>query len=243
MYSCTNNYIDNIPPIDTNESKLNTEQQLFIGELTKQIHETKLPKSSTINPENLNNFMDGFGMYFRDMLVAVNQSERQLPSQNQIEYSEKWENYLNDNPILYDFGDFIVTDWEFYAAMADIIRTINDENSQLTVEQLKTFENIVAQTALLTDIEKEGLLALTAFRKYTLATITLTGITVGDIVILPDQVSNCWEVAFEASAQECLSVLVDTENAVSMVMAWVFFPGTASVCLGNAAWVATAACW
>src|SRR5690554_5759040 len=121
----------------------------IIERINTALSVTELPKSGTIDARNLNNFMDGFGQYFEEMLVFINQSEAVNPSNTEAEYISRYSDYLVANPIEYDFSDMVFEDQEFFGQLTDIIRTLDGGSAGLTIEQLRILENILVETTLI----------------------------------------------------------------------------------------------
>lgn len=215
----------------------------LIERITTALTETDLPKSGTIDARNLNNFMDGFGQYFEGMLVSINQSEASNPSNTEAEYVSRFSEYLVAHPIEYDFTDFVCQDQDFFGQLAEIVRTLDAGSAALTVEQLRILENILAETTLISDLEKEALLALTSFRKFVIATIEVNGLVVmGDTIDSPSPMMSCFEAEFDAAFEECTQVLVDTDSPFSMFGSWVTLPQTLTRCIGDATWAGIVNC-
>ncbi len=212
---------------------LSKDQLELINIINQKTTSVTAEKSGTIDPENLNNVMDDFGLYFRDMLEFINQDEATSPSATAEEYTQKYTNYLDDNPFDYDFMDLVIEDYTFYGELADIVRTLNSEDPNLTIAQLKAFEDIVAETTLLTDLEKESLLAFSSLRKFAIATIEEQGITAMGEEITPEDLSWCFEDEFNIYVGDCLRVLNNYEEPFQMVASWVGLPVTVGACFGD----------
>ncbi|HLV53246.1 MAG TPA: hypothetical protein VKY29_04450 [Cryomorphaceae bacterium] len=207
----------------------------LIERINTALSVTELPKSGTIDARNLNNFMDGFGQYFEEMLVFINQSEAVNPSNTEAEYISRYSDYLDAHPIPYDFTDLVYQDQDFFGQLADIIRAHDGGSAELTVEQLRNLENILVETTLIPDLEKEALLALTSFRKFVIATIEVHGVSVmGNTIISTSPLMSCFEDEFNASFQECTSVLSDIERPFSMFVAWSSLGTFMAACIGDA---------
>lgn len=61
---CAENEMESAQLPNTYETKSE-----LIERINTSLSETQLPKSGTIDPRNLNNFMDDFGEYFEEMLL------------------------------------------------------------------------------------------------------------------------------------------------------------------------------
>ncbi len=188
--------------------------------------------------------MDDFGLYYEGMLTTINQLERATPSSNDSEYVGRYETYMTQNLIPYDFMDFVIDDFEFYAELADIIRTLNSSDPALTVGQIIVVEDIIAETTLLTDLEKAGLLAFASLRKFVIATAAKQGVVVmGDVLAPGDARLNCFDMAFSIHMSECVTVFTDFDNPVLMGFAWAGMPAAMTGCIGNSTYRAIRDCW
>ncbi|MFN2423748.1 MAG: hypothetical protein ABR572_08230 [Cryomorphaceae bacterium] len=234
-FSCTD---EPAPPHDIESSSaegLSKNQLELINNINENISSVVVEKTGTIDPQNLNNTMDDFGLYFQDMLEYINEDEAISPSANEAEYKQKYTDYLNINAFDYDFMDIVIEDYQFYGELADIIKTMNSENPDLTIAQLKAFEDMIAETTLLTDLEKESLLAFSSLRKFTIATIKEQGIVaMGQELNHEDLiVFSCFEDEFNASVGECVEVFSDWTSPFTMLAAHASMPITMGACIAD----------
>lgn len=247
FHTCSEKQDEVSAPTST-EAKLAQAQLKFLTEIRQGVNSTVLPKSGVVVPENINNFMDYFGEYYKTMLIHVNQLEAITPSQNEEQYLNLFNSYMDQHPVDFDFMDFVVPSSPFFADLAEIILVINNDDANLSIQQLKNFENILVETSLLTELEKEGLLALSAHRKYVLSAISSIGLVVGGTVFDPvvDEPSafwSCFDNEFNWAAGDCMEVLVNYDEPVLMGFAWSGLPGTLAGCSGHGIQQGIANCW
>lgn len=218
----------------------------FIINLTESFNKTSISDRSVIDPENLNNQMDDFGVYFKEMFLEVNSSETVNPSFTREQYLSKYETYLANNPSPFNLSSFVSTDFEFYRDLFLVVKSSSQGiDPVLAVEQIKVFEDIINDTSLLTELEKSYLLTFSSFLKYVRATFHSEEIIVGDIVIGIDDFGfwDCFDDVFMETTEKNLGVLGDTDSPVLMVAAWIGFPVTVTASVGDAVYQGITDCW
>lgn len=215
------------------EIKLNTEETAAVNSLKDEINSISIEKNGLfqVTPENINNPYDSFGKYMESFILHMNNSEKEKPSQNDLDYITKAETYLTANPYGLDFSQVSLVKRPLFTALSNLtVNTSLINNSQLAIAGLKIIENTLATgplANLLSLDEKKLLLNFTAMMKYTRDYTANNAVTVGTETFEPNALSaNCFDYYFNQGAYAGFSVLTNWSNPPLAIAGWVGLPGT-----------------
>jgi hypothetical protein len=234
---------DNHPVIRS----LTSEEQCFINESILLVRENSANARDLVDVENLNNEFEYIGVYIQGMLRFISQDEILNPSNSKEEYLSKFTLYQENNPVSFDLNENLDLNSPLFSELQTLIKNsyTRDIDFNAAISELKSWEDIISETTLLDDLQKQSLIGFTTILKYVKATIFLEGVVVGDET-LPAQSwcswCDCFDRTFDTAAQDNLSVLTNTNSPVLMVGAWRGLPGTLAWGVGDAIYQGIAGC-
>mgnify|MGYP003142273844 CR=1 FL=1 len=198
-------------------------------------------EKSALNGDNPNNYMDTFGMYYKDMFNSVNIDEGNNPSKSETDYRSKYTSYMDNNPM----GEIIIKNHPsalFRKVYEISMIAIMDSNIRRALAKTIAIETYIARNGIIKDNDQErAILAfISALKHSRVAVHNSGGVNFCGGVYGFGRVGfwDCFDRAFESRAESNLSIL-NPENIANgspcqCILAWCGLPATLGGSIGDA---------
>jgi len=235
LFSCTKDVQPDgsigVPKIASYGESEKLDRNEFVHSLKRELENVDITQR-TVDPRNPLNFMDDLGVYFSQCLISVNNSEQQSPSISSEAYTAKWLNYMDENPVQYDFTEIVTIDEESLSQLIGLIKaSFKKENTNLSISEMKLIESAISTSALFSEAEKNGLLGFSSIMKHVRSTLATDGVIVNGVVYDFNDLNSGWFDCFEnvmnnTMIQNTHILTQFSEEPVLCTAAWVGLPST-----------------
>lgn len=219
---------------------LTQEQSAFIESAKRTVAEYAVSNRDVTDPTNLSNALEYVGHYVQNFFITMNQSEIANPSASFAAYKQKAETLLASQPSSFSLSSTLDISSPFFQEIRDLIM-VSSGNSGAVVE-LKAWENVLANTTILTELERTALIGLATMMKYTVSHIAEEGIVIGSIVYnddnMPQGYWDCFSSVWEDAIGDNMGVLTNYQQPATKLTSCISLPGTLIVSIIDGAFTA-----